>query len=264
MKITLITTNKKRHNYLINLLSSISEKLFVIQECIVNNPETINGNYKTSIIIKKYFEKVNEAETALFKNSYVNKLNKKIKILSVNFGELVSFSTKSLSEYLKSDVYIVFGSSYIKGELLDFLIQQKAINIHMGVSPYYRGADCNFWALYDNNPHLVGATIHLISKGLDNGPILYHAMSNIKNNPFEYTMTSVKSAFYSVVEKINDKSIFEINPTFQDKRKEIRFSRKNEFNEQIVKNYFNKEINLNSKKFDKLLLKNPFFFTNKN
>jgi len=39
----------------------------------------------------------------------------------------------------------------------------------MGISPYYRGNDCNFWALNDNNPHLVGSTIHLLSKGLDNG-----------------------------------------------------------------------------------------------
>ena len=56
----------------------------------------------------------------------------------------------------------------------------------MGVSPYYRGNDCNFWALYDDNPHLVGATIHMLTKGLDSGPMLYHAMSNIKSNPFEY------------------------------------------------------------------------------
>ena len=44
-----------------------------------------------------------------------------------------------LSDFLKSDVYVVFGSSYIKGELVDFLVKQKAINIHAGVSPYYRG-----------------------------------------------------------------------------------------------------------------------------
>jgi len=35
--------------------------------------------------------------------------------------------------------------------------------------------------------------------------------------------------------------------------------KKNEFNEEIVKNYFEKEINLN-KKFDKSLLKDPFFY----
>ena len=66
---------------------------------------------------------------------------------------------------------------YIKGPLVNFLIKKKAINIHMGISPYYRGADCNFWAMYDGNSHLVGATIHMLSKGLDSGSILYHAMS---------------------------------------------------------------------------------------
>ena len=64
---------------------------------------------------------------------------------------------------LESDVYIVFGSSYIKGWLADFLCERRAINIHMGLSPFYRGSSCNFWALYDNNPGFVGATIHLLS-----------------------------------------------------------------------------------------------------
>ena len=142
------------------------------------------------------------------------------------------------------------------------MISQKAINIHAGVSPYYRGTDCNFWALYDNNPHLVGTTIHMLSKGLDSGSMLYHAMSKIKTNPFEYTMSTIKAAFHSIAERIEDKSIFEINPVVQDKEKEIRYSKKIEFNDQIVNEYFNKEINLNSKKFDNSLLKEPYFFNN--
>ena len=40
----------------------------------------------------------------------------------------------------------------------------------------------------------------------------------------------------------------------------IRYSKKIEFNEQVVKNYFTKNIDLNSKQFDKSLLKEPFFF----
>ena len=99
------------------------------------------------------------------------------------FGDLNKCKINSLSDFLNSDIYVVFGSSYIKGDLIDFLVKKKTINIHAGISPYYRGTDCNFWALYDNNPHLVGTTIHLLSKGLDSGPILYHALSNIKINP---------------------------------------------------------------------------------
>ena len=56
--------------------------------------------------------------------------------------------------------------------------------------------------------------------------------------------------------------IFKINPVAQNKSKEIRYSRKNEFNEDIVREYLKKEINLNSKKFDNSLLKEPFFLNN--
>ncbi len=99
----------------------------------------------------------------------------------------------------------------------------------------------------------------MLSKDLDSEPILYHAMSKLKSNPFEYTMSTVKSAFHSIAERIKDKSIFNIEPIKQDKSKEIRYSKKNEFNEEVVKNYFNKTIDLNSKQFDNSLLKEPFF-----
>jgi|TARA_B110000037_G_scaffold105900_1_gene123053 methionyl-tRNA formyltransferase len=259
MRITLFTSNKNRHNYLINLLSKISEKLFVIQECESIFPDVIPGHHPTSEIMSEYFEKVNKAQFKLFGNSNASNSRKNIKILSMAHGDLNKCSLDFLSDFLKSDIYVIFGSSFIKGELIDYLVNQKAINIHMGVSPYYRGADCNFWALYDNNPHLVGATIHLLSKGLDDGPMLYHAMSDIKIDPFEYTMSTVKSAFNSISERIKNKSIFEMKPVIQNKDNEIRYSKKIEFNEEIVKNYFKREINLNSKAFDNSLLKEPFF-----
>ena len=62
-------------------------------------------------------------------------------------------------------------------------------------------------------------------------------------------MSTVKSAFHSIVEQIKDKS------------KEIRYSKKVEFNEEVVKNYFSKSINLNSKQFNLSLLKSPYFYS---
>ena len=259
MKITLFSSNKNRHNYLINLLSKISDELFVIQECGTIFPGIIPGNYPKSKSVKEYFEKVNEAQFKLFGNTCVEKNSKNIKILPMTFGDLNNCSLQFLSDFLKSDIYIVFGSSYIKGALINYLIKKKSINIHMGVSPFYRGTDCNFWALYDNNPHLVGATIHMLSKGLDSGPILYHAMSDVNVDPYEYTMSTVKSAFYSIIHKIKDKSIFKIKPLEQDKSKEIRYSKRTDFNEQVIKDYFSKEINLKKIMHNSLILKDPYF-----
>ena len=262
MKITLFTSNQNRHNYLVNLLSNNCDELFVVQENRTIFPGIVSGYYPASEIMKKYFKNVINAQSKIFGNSHINSKNKNIHLFPLQSGDLNKCSIDTLSDFLKSDVYVVFGSSYIKGDLVDFLVKNKALNIHMGVSPYYRGTDCNFWALYDDNPHLVGATIHMLSKGLDSGSMLYHAMSNIKTNPFEYTMSTVKAAFHSIAERIKDKSNFEIEPIVQDKSKEVRYSKKIEFNEQVVKNYFTKNIDLNSKQFEKSLLKEPFFFNN--
>ena len=90
--------------------------------------------------------------------------------------------------------------------------------------------------------------------------MLYHAMSNLKMNPFEYSMSTIKSAFHSIAERIRDGSIFTIKPLVQDKKKEVRYSNKSEFNEEIVEKYFKKKIDLNKSRFDKSLLKDPFFF----
>tara|TARA_B110000858_G_scaffold196486_1_gene255412 strand:- start:531 stop:1319 length:789 start_codon:yes stop_codon:yes gene_type:complete len=259
MKITLFTANKSRHNHLINLLSKNCDELFVIQECSTIFPGIVPGSYPQSDLMKKYFKKVNDAQYKIFGNEYVNSSNKNIKILPIQMGDLNKCSLPILNDFLQSDIFIVFGSSYIKGDLVNFLLEKKTINIHMGVSPYYRGADCNFWSLYDNNPHLVGSTIHLLSKGLDSGPLLYHAMSKIKKNPFEYSMSTVKSAFQSIVTRVNDKTIFDIKPKKQDSSLEIRCTKKIEFCDEVVKDFLLKEVNLFSKDFDLALLKDVYF-----
>lgn len=258
MNITLITSDQIRHNYLVNLLSNIATKLNVIQE----KKTFFSNQNKISNLIKNYFLKVDDAQKKVFGNAAIDKKNKNIKLLSLENKELEKCSLNSLSDFLNSDIFIVFGSSFIKKDLVNFLIDHKALNIHLGISPYYKGTDCNFWALFDNNPHLVGATIHLLSKGLDSGQILYHALSEIKEDPFIYTMSAVKSAFESIAQKIENKTIFEHTPEIQDKSKEIKYSKKNEFNDEVIKKFFLNKIDLNSKIFKLDLYKNPYFLKN--
>ena len=260
MKVTLFTSNNNRHNYLINLLFDICDELWVVQECKKLSTEKNANSYSKSKIFESYFNYVKEAENKIFRKEHVNKDSKKIKILPILFGEINNLSLSYLDNFLKSDIYVVFGSSYIKGSLIDLLISQKAINIHAGVSPYYRGTDCNFWALYDNRPHLVGATIHYLSKGLDSGDILYHALAKPRKNIFEYTMSSVKSAFYSLEERIKNESIFKIKSIKQDQSKELRYSRNIDFNEGNLKKFLSKKIILDEINFDENLLINPFFY----
>ena len=72
----------------------------------------------------------------------------------------------------KADVVVVFGAPWIRPPLLDWCLSRRALNLHAGVAPEYRGTACNFWAQYDQHPELVGYTIHYLDQGLDTGPII--------------------------------------------------------------------------------------------
>ena len=99
MKITLFTSNKNRHNYFINLLSEVTNELFVIQECDTIFPGIIPNKYEVSSIMKKYFENVNKAQIQLFGSTYVNNNKKNVKMLSMLSGDLNQCSINYLSDF---------------------------------------------------------------------------------------------------------------------------------------------------------------------
>lgn len=69
---------------------------------------------------------------------------------------------------------VLFGTSIIRDPLLS-AFKDRAINMHLGLSPYYRGTATNFWPLADGLPECVGITVHIAAAEVDAGPILAQA-----------------------------------------------------------------------------------------
>ena len=109
MKITVFTSNQSRHNYLVNLLSNISDELFVIQENAAILSDSIPAHYPSTKIMKSYFASVADAQKKIFGNSHLKKENKNIKIFPLKLGELNKCSLKKLKGFLNSDVYVIYG-----------------------------------------------------------------------------------------------------------------------------------------------------------
>ena len=55
-------------------------------------------------------------------------------------------------------------------------------------------------------------------------------------------MSTVKGAIHSIRDKIQNRSIFNLQQHSQDKSKEIRYSKNIDFNENVVKKFFSKKI----------------------
>ena len=105
MKITIFTSNNQRHNYLINTLSDVCEKLFVIQECKNRSANKINNKQNNNSLISSYFENVTKAENKFFKKrGKVDNNSKKIKILNIVYGELNNIPLESIKSFLESDL----------------------------------------------------------------------------------------------------------------------------------------------------------------
>jgi hypothetical protein len=92
-----------------------------------------------------------------------------------------------LARRLQPDVIAVFGTSLIRGPLLD-MGRLGIMNLHGGLSPEYRGADCTFWALYNGEPEKIGCTLHFIDPGIDTGNLIAHVCPEVHAGDDELTL----------------------------------------------------------------------------
>jgi methionyl-tRNA formyltransferase len=73
---------------------------------------------------------------------------------------------------------IAYGCSIIKEPLLS-AFEGRFLNIHLGLSPYYRGSGTNYWPLVNNEPEYVGATFMFIDSGIDTGEVIHQIRANL-------------------------------------------------------------------------------------
>lgn len=239
MRITVFTSNQPRHLSLIRRLAKVADEVHAVQECNTVFPGKVGDFFRKSEIMQRYFSRVIEAEREVF--GQVEFLPENVRQLAVKMGDVSLMPMSAFGPALESDLFIVFGASFIKGELCEYLVGKRAVNIHMGVSPWYRGSSTNFWAMYDRRPEYVGATIHLLSKGLDSGPMLFHAFPKVEAvDPFVYGMKAVKAAHEATIEKLKASELSIIQPVAQDKAVELRYTRNSDFTDSIAAEYLDR------------------------
>ena len=241
MKITVFTSNQPRHINLINLISDFASETFAVLESNTLFPGLVKDFYNSSPTMQEYMLGVRTAEAKLFGKSRF--ISPKVSTLILKSGDLNYLTQENLKEALQSDLYVVFGSSFIKSWLIDDLIEKKALNIHMGLSPYYRGSSCNFWAMHDSLPNYVGATIHFLSKGLDSGPMIFHSVPEFNNeDPFAYTMKAVKQAQEDLVFFIKNLKQLDSKPVNQNKGLQIRYTRNSDFTDKVAREFLDRKL----------------------
>lgn len=178
MKIAILTSNFPRHKYVINQIALNFDVCGIVMEEKKRDYSKKGDGTLYESQVKKYFEDRTESEKLFFGDFLEVKVGKET-ILEIPAGELnESYVCEKLATW-KPYYIVVFGSSLLKEKIIDLLPPKRIINMHLGLSPYYRGSGTNFWALYNKEPQYVGVTIHYLDKGIDSGEIIVQGRPEI-------------------------------------------------------------------------------------
>ncbi len=190
-RIAILTSNDIRHRFFVNDLAETNNVTAVIYLSTGYHPANTdreNLDPRTAEILKHHFDERTRQEHTFFgHNSQFRQNTTSCAIRHLTSHDLNTAATVDFLAARNPDLVIVYGTTLIKPPLLT-RFADRLINMHLGLSPYYRGTATNFYPLLNEEPHYVGATIHMIDAGIDTGPILHHATPEITTTDLPHTL----------------------------------------------------------------------------
>lgn len=190
-RIMVLCGRSPRHLYVANRLCELANVIAIVHEAPAQwTWEKLKRNLKPRVFFRKSWRWLRDRkrytgnpEAKFFFGTETPRLEQPELVHEV--PDVSSPEMLALAEKLQPELICVFGTSLIKGALLE---RFTLINLHGGLSPEYRGADCTFWALYNGEPEKVGCTLHYIDAGIDTGRLISHVCPEVRPGDDELTL----------------------------------------------------------------------------
>ena len=180
MKVLLISGDHPRHLYVQEafLQNGIVCKAIVMQrEDLIPSPPANTSNHDKNNFIK-HFENRYNIEKKTYGQLRPENVFLDIEVLYITPSELNSKKSSEFTENFNPDIAFIFGPDIIKTPLYAAL-PRISINLHLGLSPWYKGSATLFWPFYFLEPQFTGVTFHQIIQKADAGSILHQSVPSI-------------------------------------------------------------------------------------
>jgi methionyl-tRNA formyltransferase len=175
MKVALLTSTELRHCYMAHRLAAELELALVIRE--EKGLDTFYEGRPDAETIAGHFARLKTTEGRFYGDCKWEALPCEIR--TVRRGELSTPEVAASMAQAAPDAVVVFGPGIIREPLLSALPAGRTLNLHQGLSPYYRGSGTNFWPYLEGRLHCIGVTLHYLDKGIDTGGIIAHGRPEI-------------------------------------------------------------------------------------
>lgn len=169
--VLLITSDKIRHKYVAHQINQILPLVGIVCERKqeAGYRENLSSLKLTErLIFQQHFDEMQRKEMEYFGQIQDFPIKE---VFYQEYGNINSIEVLYWIQEHQPDIIVLYGCSIVKSPLLE-LYRNRIVNMHLGLSPYYRGSATNFWPLVNREPECVGVTIHLAEEKVDAGPIL--------------------------------------------------------------------------------------------
>jgi folate-dependent phosphoribosylglycinamide formyltransferase PurN len=181
MRILLFSGSHPRHLFIHRALLAQFEICGVVsmrrEPLIVSPPPGITEHDRRLFV--RHFEERFAVEQAGYGDETPEAAFAGIPTLFCGPAELNTAETAEFVRRMRPDVVFIFGVDLIKEPVMGVLPHDK-VNLHLGLSPWYRGAATLFWPFYNLEPQLTGATFHQIVPEADAGAVIHQCVPELR------------------------------------------------------------------------------------
>jgi methionyl-tRNA formyltransferase len=126
----------------------------------------------------KHFSRRLEVEERVFNSSSESLYTYESAFQTVLPTELNGPETATMVTDFCPDACLVFGTDLIKSPVLEIL-PDETFNVHLGLSPWYRGSATLFWPFYFMEPQWAGVTVHRLVEAVDHGEVVFQTVPRL-------------------------------------------------------------------------------------
>ena len=174
---------------LVVLTSNILDGLIVCQKLVDEKRDVKAIVYeKKNVTLKSFLKRVLYMAKGIIRHSFYAGFKKDIPgLIAEGVDNINSEHTRSILKDAAADLIIVVGTRKLPKDIFS-AAKHGSINLHAGVLPFYRGADSEFWALYNGEPDKIGVSIIFVEEGLDEGDVILWSPQKVSSTDDHKTL----------------------------------------------------------------------------
>ena len=180
MKIVILTGAELRHTFL-RMTIALDPKIKVLRSYCEGTETSLSHKFRAPIsgsdLRHRHISDREASERSFFQN-FVETSGDKSAPVFLPKGDINLPENVDEISALAPDLVVAYGCSLIREPLISSF-PKRFLNVHLGLSPYYRGSGTNFWPLVEGRPECVGATFMYLDAGIDTGEIIHQVRATM-------------------------------------------------------------------------------------